>query len=241
MTDECWNKIGVEGDRSCPQLTTVIHCRNCSVYTTAGRRLLEREAPADYLAEWTQLLTLNPTAITTDDNNSLPQLRRTTAEFYDPVSLVIFRLGGEWLALAAFTFQEVTVPCVIHTLPHRSNEILLGLVNIRGELLPCISLSNLLGLKEQGSHPKLKNHPGDLTPTVYPRMVVVNIKGDLWVFWVDEIEGIHRCDRHLIEEVPAVVSKAPVTYTKWIVKWRDKKVNYLDEELVFSSVKRRII
>jgi chemotaxis-related protein WspD len=240
MTTQCWNQIGVEGDRSCPELLKVVHCRNCPVYTTAGRSLLERESPADYCTEWTELLSQTPTTVTSD-RNSLPQLQRATAEFFNPISLVIFRLGVEWLALAAFTFQEVTVPCVVHTVPHRSNEILLGLVNIRGELLPCISLGNLLGLERPSSQGKSSHPQGELTPTVYARMVVVNIKGDLWVFWVDEIEGIHRCDRHLIEEVPAVVSKAPITYTKWIVNWRGKKVNYLDEEFLFSSLNRRIL
>jgi chemotaxis-related protein WspD len=240
MTKKCWNEIGIQGDRSCAELNTVIHCRNCPVYTTAGRSLLEREAPENYRAEWTDLLAQTPTAVTSD-RNALPQLQRATAEFFDPLSLVIFRLGVEWLALRASTFQEITPPCPLHKLPHRSNEILLGLVNIRGELLPCISLSNLLGLERPVNPPKPLNPQGDLARTVYSRMVVVNIQGDIWVFSVDEIEGIHRCDRHLIEEVPAVVSKAPITYTKWIVNWRDKKVNYLDEEFVFSSLKRRIL
>lgn len=240
MTEKCWNEIGIQGDRSCPELNTVIHCRNCPVYTRAGRNLLEREAPENYRAEWTGLLAKTPTPVTSDQN-VLPQLQRATAEFFDPISLVIFRLGVEWLALAASTFQEITQPCTLHTLPHRTNEILLGLVNIRGELLPCISLSNLLGLERQANPPKPLNQPRNLTRTLYSRMVVVNIQGDIWVFSVDEIEGIHRCDRHLIEEVPAIVSKAPIAYTKCIVNWQDKKVNYLDEELVFSSLKRRIL
>ncbi|HEY9837422.1 MAG TPA: chemotaxis protein CheW [Vampirovibrionales bacterium] len=240
MTEKCWNHIGIQGDRSCPELNTVIHCRNCPVYTSAGRDLLEREAPENYRAEWTELLSQTPTPITSD-RNSLPQLQRATAELFEPLSLVIFRLGVEWLALAASTFQEITQPCSLHTLPHRTNEILLGLVNIRGELLPCISLSNLLGLERQGTHGKPSNPQGDATRTIYSRMIVVNVQGDIWVFSVDEIEGIHRCDRQLIEEVPAVVSKAPVTYTKWIVNWQDKKVNYLDEEFLFSSLKRRIL
>ncbi|MCT7958406.1 chemotaxis protein CheW [Laspinema palackyanum] len=240
MTEKCWNQIGIEGDRSCPELNTVIHCRNCPVYTSAGRSLLERDAPENYRAEWTDLLAQTPSTLTSD-RQTLPQLQRATAEFFDPLSLLIFRLGVEWLALAASTFQEITQPCTIHTLPHRTNEILLGLVNIRGELLPCISLRNLLGLEPPGTYPKPLNGPGNLTRTVYSRMVVVNIQGDIWVFSVDEIEGIHRCDRHLIEEVPAVVSKAPITYTQYIVNWQDKKVNYLDEEFVFSTLKRRIL
>jgi len=58
MIDDCWNRIGVEGegDHSCIQLKTVIHCRNCPIYSSAGRGLLEREAPPEYLDEWTDIL-----------------------------------------------------------------------------------------------------------------------------------------------------------------------------------------
>ncbi|WP_445633698.1 hypothetical protein [Nostoc sp. DSM 114161] len=31
--ESCWNVIGIEGDRSCPQLSIHAHCRNCPVYS----------------------------------------------------------------------------------------------------------------------------------------------------------------------------------------------------------------
>ena len=33
--DDCWNRIGVSGDRSCPELQAHLHCRNCSVSSSA--------------------------------------------------------------------------------------------------------------------------------------------------------------------------------------------------------------
>ncbi len=42
--DDCWNRIGIHGDRSCPLLVDHIHCRNCSVYSAAATRLLDRYA-----------------------------------------------------------------------------------------------------------------------------------------------------------------------------------------------------
>ena len=35
--DDCWNRIGVHGDKSCPLLSEHIHCRNCAVYSAAAR------------------------------------------------------------------------------------------------------------------------------------------------------------------------------------------------------------
>lgn len=55
----CWKVIGVWGldDRlTCPHLERFIHCKNCEVYTQAGRTLLERALPGNYKQDWTQVL-----------------------------------------------------------------------------------------------------------------------------------------------------------------------------------------
>ena len=40
----------------CPRLDEVIHCRNCEVFTQAGRNLLERALPEEYKEEWGSVL-----------------------------------------------------------------------------------------------------------------------------------------------------------------------------------------
>jgi hypothetical protein len=50
--NDCWNRIGVRGDASCPELAEHAHCRNCPVFATAALALLDRELPAGYAAEW---------------------------------------------------------------------------------------------------------------------------------------------------------------------------------------------
>src|SRR4051812_32697640 len=52
----CWHRIGVWGDRSCPELAKVTHCHNCPVFAAAGRRFLDGPSPPDYLDEWTERL-----------------------------------------------------------------------------------------------------------------------------------------------------------------------------------------
>ena len=36
--DDCWNRIGVRGDASCPKLDDYVHCRNCPVSRRQRRR-----------------------------------------------------------------------------------------------------------------------------------------------------------------------------------------------------------
>lgn len=214
--DHCWQIIGVSGDRSCSQLVDLVHCRNCLVYANAGRSLLEREVPAGYLTEW---------------SNSLAT---TTHQVSGNLAVMIFRIGREWLALAASLLKEVTPLAPIHTLPHRSNHILKGLVNIRGELQLCVSLGNLLGLEPNLSDPE-RNY------TIYQRMIVVEKEGNRWVFAVDEIEGIHRIDRADLKNLPATLSHAKETYTQGILHWQQRYVGYLDDELLFYTLNRRAL
>ena len=44
---------------------------------------------------------------------------------------------------------EVAERRVIHSLPHRRTGIVLGVVNVRGELLVCVSLAQLLGVEHK--------------------------------------------------------------------------------------------
>jgi len=216
-SNACWNQIGVGGDGSCTELQTYTHCRNCLVYSASGRQLLERKAPTGYLQEWTDLLT-----------------RQQDEQAVDTLSVGMFRIGGEWLALPAALFTEVTEPSPIHTLPHRSNKTLLGIVSIRGEIMRCISLEEILKLEAAPSNQRLN-------PLVYKRMVVVEVEGNHWAFPVDEIHSVGRIKATELQNVPATISKATGTYTKAIVNWEGKSVSLLDHELLFYSLNRRIL
>lgn len=224
VLNDCWNKMGVGGDRSCKQLKIYTHCRNCPVYSAAGRGLLEREAPTGYIDEWTELFSQ------TQLPQTISQIENTTTQ-----AVIIFRLGKEWLALSANLFKEVTSPGIIHTIPHRSNAILKGIVNIRGEILMCISLRNLLGLENQEKAKSSKS-----IVIAQERMVVIQQNEDRWVFSVDEVSSIQRFHKQEFRLAPAVVAQSKEAYTKSVINWQNKKVSYLDDELLFYTINRRI-
>lgn len=233
--NDCWNQIGVGGDRSCVKLETEIHCRNCPVYSAAGRGLLERDIPLDYLNEWTTVLAqTQESSLSLHDSHHNPTAPPSQGieQTVENLSIIIFRLGDERLALPVRLLQEVTHLCAIHTLPHRSNDLFLGLVNIRGEILLCASLSHLLSLETPTNTPSSHS---------LKRMLVVGQKDSKWVFCVDEVDGIYRFHRNALTDAPVVVAKANETYTKGIVEWRNKKVNYLDAELLFYTLNRKVL
>lgn len=216
---DCWDQIGVFGAGTCPELAQVIHCRNCPVYAAGGRSLLEREPPADYLREWTQAL-----AEAKDEEQA-----------EETLSVLIFRLGREWLALPTHVCQEVAEMRPIHTLPHRSGPVLLGLVNIRGQIRLCVSLRELLGVEPADDSSRTTQHKN-------PRcLVVIAAESDHWVLLVDEIYGIQRLHRSAVRDAPVTVAKATPRLTQGVIDWRDTGVGYLDDALLFLALRKEVL
>lgn len=205
--DDCWNRIGVHGDKSCPLLTEHIHCRNCSVYSAAATRLLDRYA------------------LQQDDRDLV----------HAPVdvdvvtrSLLMFRLGEEWLALTTRSLVEVAPLQAIHSLPHQRSRALLGVANVRGALVACLSLVELLGLE-----------PGPTTAAfgrVMPRMLIVAAQGGPVVVPVDEVDGIHAID----ERILATASQSGGKYTRGVLHYKGRSLRWLDEEQLLSAVTRSL-
>jgi chemotaxis-related protein WspD len=209
---DCWNRIGVYGDNSCRELAKAVHCRNCQVYSAAGTRLLDRELPVDYRRYWTEYFSAE---------------RKRAAP--GRISAVIFRIDKEWFALSTRAFQEVTERRAIHSLPHRRHGIVMGLTNVRGELLVCVSLGKLLGL-DQDTQP---DEPGR-------RLIVAEWQGSLVAFPVNEVHGVHRFHAQDLQEVPATIARADSGLTQAILTWKNRKVGCLDEESLFSTINRSL-
>ncbi len=146
-------------------------------------------------------------------------------------SAVIFRLGAEWLALRTKRFKEISPIRAIHRLPHRNSSVLLGMVNVRGEIMLCVSLKSVLGIEDETG--------GALESSrVYKRMAVVEKERDQWVVPVDEIHGIQRFEDSALGKVPVTVAKSAVKFTCGMLSWQEKSVGLLDDELLFYSLKR---
>ncbi|RJG10213.1 purine-binding chemotaxis protein CheW [Pseudomonas cavernicola] len=212
QVDDCWNRIGIRGDKSCPQLVEHIHCRNCAVYSAAATRLLDRYA------------------LHQDDSRvaeqSLPEPVTATC------SMLIFRLGEEWLGLATRSLVEVSPLAAIHSLPHQRSRALLGVVNVRGALVACLSLVELLGL--------------DSTPAVaaqgrkMPRMLIIGGQGGHVVAPVDEVDGIHALEQRSLAAATKTSTLAAAKYTRGVIQWRGRSIRLLDDEQLLLAVTRSL-
>lgn len=215
QVDDCWSRIGVTGDGSCVELEKHIHCRNCPVYAAAGAQLLERSLSQNYRHEW-----------------ALHFARPKSALAPGAISVVLFRVGPEWLALPTTSFQEVAELRKVHSIPHRRKGTLLGLVNVRGELVVCLSLARVLGLQHAAK--------ADGERTVYERLLVASWESHRVVFPVDEVHGVHRFDPDQLREPPATLSKSGTSYTKGVLPWKGRLAICLDAELLFPALSESI-
>jgi chemotaxis-related protein WspD len=241
---DCWNRIGTSGDRSCPELETHIHCRNCPVFASAARAFFDRPAPDRYLTEWTQWLAGSLETVSPEAGASLSIGGR------DLPSVLIFRLGREWMAFPTQAVAEVTVPRPIHRIPHRSSAILMGLVNLRGQLQLCISLYGLLGLEapqfspsrfqaQESSTEIEKTVAAGSSPNAGARLIVLHnrVRSESWIFAADEVLGVHRLPRSQIRGVSSTLANSEVNFSQAILSWEDRSVSLLDEQRVFAALR----
>lgn len=224
---ECWRTIGVSGDRSCAELETFIHCRNCPVLADAARTFFDRAAPAGYLDAWRAILEEPATA---------------TAEA--ACSTLVFRLDQEWLALPTTTLVEVTTVRALHRLPHRTNGIVAGLVNVRGQLQICVSLHALLGLRGGPVRVAAGGRADEAIVQTTARLLVAERTADRgierWVFGVDEVAGVQRVARETLRPVPATVGHAGTRYSSALFEWQDRTVALLDESRIFDGLRASV-
>jgi chemotaxis-related protein WspD len=199
LIDDCWNRIGIQGDRSCGQLDSHFHCRQCPVYASTAKTLLTRIAPS--------VQALGQTGLAAET-------RRPEAT----VPVLIFQLQAEWLGLPTTALIEVTPLRPVHGLPRRADPVL-GVCNVRGRLIPCVSLSALLGLATAA--------PDVQRGKATARMLVVGGHAGAVVVPVDHVDGIHAIPESAIGPLPDTM--ADRRYARAVIRHRDRAVGLLDE------------
>jgi chemotaxis-related protein WspD len=213
--DQCWSRIGVNGDQSCPKLAEFVHCHNCPVFADAAQRFLDRPLPEGYLSETTSAL-----AATSELRGSPKSL-----------SVVVCEVEKQLLALESKAVVEVTEPRAVHRIGHRSGRVFLGIVNIHGQLELCASLKGLL---------QIASASAKAGPSLPPRMVLIELAGQRWVFPVDAVHGVQRLDDTDAFSVPATVQHNASSLVCKVLKWNEQRVGLLDLGKAVSSLDRSL-
>jgi len=223
--DDCWRRIGVQGDRSCPELARHIHCRNCPTYAAAGRRVLDTPMPARYREEWAGQLA-QPSA----------RPERHTG------SAVVFRVGVEWFGIPTELCAGILPERGIHSLPHRQGGAVLGLANVEGTLVLCLSLAAILGLAPEAgrgassAEPRAPVSAAMRSPGGSARLLVLTSPEGRLAMPIEEAHGVCRFRERDLHAVPATLAKCAANHTRAVLPLAERAVGLLDTESLFRSL-----
>ncbi|MDT8384636.1 MAG: chemotaxis protein CheW [Gammaproteobacteria bacterium] len=213
--DRCWYERGVWSAVSdkCEKLEEYIHCRNCPVFSSEGKRVLDRAAPAGYLKEWRKGLAANKPIIKKDSR-----------------SILVFRVVEEWFAIPSRCLHEITEKKTIHKIPGNNNPGIVGVVNVGGEIRVCYSLESVLGVRCQDS----KNRKGGSSEIT--RFIVAFIGGNYYVFVVQHISGMALYHDDELYPIPSTLAYDGANLLLGVINHATNKVAVLDVDKFQSTL-----
>jgi len=101
---------------------------------------------------------------------------------------VVFTLGGRKYAIALSNVVEILLPGSVYPIPNSAANVL-GLTNIRGNILPVLDIKPLLGEKENSSF-ELRRH------------IWIRTGNEDIVIVVDKVDGIKRVSEEDVAQPP---------------------------------------
>ncbi|MEI7634700.1 MAG: chemotaxis protein CheW [bacterium] len=146
-------------------------------------------------------------------------------------SLFIFSLNTEWFGLPAGIVEEVVDDRMPHSLPHRRDTIVKGIVNIRGQLVVCVSLSEMLG---SAAAARVMPDAGISAS----RLLVIRREHFRVAFAVTVAHGVEPYDTASLLAVPSTLAAASRKFTRGMLDWNGHAVGCLNEDLLFHALER---
>ena len=149
-------------------------------------------------------------------------------------SVLAFRVARESFAIQMKALQEVGYLKVLRPIPHRRQGVVKGVVNVRGQLVICVSLLHALELEPLPEGSQSSAHLGQR------RLLITDHAGDRFAFPVDEIHGILRLRPGELQDLPATVGHNPSRCVSGVLAWQGKSIGLLEEARLFELLNRTL-
>ena len=143
------------------------------------------------------------------------------------MQLVVFELGDESYGVDISRVQDINRMQEITEIPH-APESVVGVINLRGRVIPVIDLRKRFGLP-------------DAVHTKDTRIVVVHLEGNLIGVIVDAVSQVLRIPADIVEPPSPVLAGVDSKYLRGIAKLDDKLVILLDLDFVLSRREQEAI
>lgn len=139
------------------------------------------------------------------------------------VQLVGLKLGDEEYAIDVLKIQEIIRTVEITAVP-RTESFVLGVMNLRGKVIPVVDLRVRFNLDKMDFDKET-------------RIIVVRFETEQIGFVVDQVTEVIRISKHMVEPTPPLVGSIGQEYILGICKYDDRLIILLDIDTVISEGK----
>lgn len=150
-----------------------------------------------------------------------------TTIYTDMLQLVSFRLGTQRYAVDILKVQEIDNMKEITHIPN-APPYLAGAINLRGKVIPVLSLRSKFGMEKKGD-----NENG--------KIVIIDIKGVVMGIIVDSVSDVLRIPTNMIEPPPQVSSRLHPGLIRGIAKLHEGLVLILDMDKLLDAGEQNAI
>jgi purine-binding chemotaxis protein CheW len=149
----------------------------------------------------------------------------TTRSDTDKLEMVAFKTAGQDFCIDIMSVREIRgwVPATV--LPH-SPEYVLGVINLRGAVVPIIDLSVRLGM-------------GRIESNDRNVIIIVNLGGQTFGLLVEAVSDILGVDTNAVQSVPDIAEAATAAFVKGIVIGDKASTRVLDVRNVLGETAER--
>ena len=139
------------------------------------------------------------------------------------VQLVGLKLGDEEYAIDVLKIQEIIRTVEITAVP-RTDSFVLGVMNLRGKVIPVVDLRIRFNLDKMDFDKET-------------RIIVVRFDTEQIGFVVDQVTEVIRINKNMVEPTPPLVGSIGQEYILGICKYDDRLIILLDIDTVISEGK----
>jgi chemotaxis signal transduction protein/chemotaxis regulatin CheY-phosphate phosphatase CheZ len=140
------------------------------------------------------------------------------------VQLVGLKLGEEEYAIDVLKIQEIIRTVEITSVP-RTDSFVLGVMNLRGKVIPVVDLRIRFNLDKMDFDKET-------------RIIVVRFESEHIGFVVDEVTEVIRISKNMVEPTPPLVGSIGQEYILGICKYDDRLIILLDIDTVIAEGKK---
>jgi purine-binding chemotaxis protein CheW len=137
------------------------------------------------------------------------------------LQLVTFRIGNEEFGFDIFKVKEINKMMDITQIPNSQSSVK-GVVNLRGSVIPVVSLREKLNFS-------------DKEYTNSTRIIVVEYQNKNIGFIVDEVNEVLRIQSSIIEKPPEMTTSVDTAYISGVAKLENRLLILLDLDKILTT------